>query len=116
MMEELMIQLQPLIVNAAVTILTTIGVWLGAEVKKFLVEKANTEEKRRIIETTCRYVNQLYHDLSGPEKLQKAKDAILQQLDEKGISITELEMDVMIEATVNGFKEGFNKTESNLLG
>ena len=50
-------------------------------------------------------MEQIYKDLDGATKLEKAKDNILAQLNEKGISISELELDVLIEATVNGFKK-----------
>ena len=104
-MNELMTELQPIIMNAAVVILTAVGSYVGLKVKTFIKEKADTETKRKVVETTCKYVEQLYKDLDGAEKLEKAKDNILEQLNEKGITIMELELDVLIEATVNGFKK-----------
>lgn len=104
-MNELMNQLQPIIMNAAVVILTAIGSYVGLKVKTFVKEKADTDTKKKIVETTCKYVEQIYKDLDGATKLEKAKDNILAQLNEKGISISELELDVLIEATVNGFKK-----------
>ncbi len=104
-MNELMTELQPIIMNAAVVILTAIGSYVGLKVKTFIKEKADTDTKRKVVETTCRYINQLYDDLDGAEKLEKAKENILAQLNEKGITISELELDVLIEATVNGFKD-----------
>lgn len=104
-MNELMTELQPIIMNAAVVILTAIGSYVGLKVKTFIKEKADTDTKRKVVETTCKYVEQIYKDLDGASKLEKAKDNILAQLNEKGISISELELDVLIEATVNGFKD-----------
>ena len=43
------------------------------------------------------------------EKSEKAKENIILMLNEKGIVITELEMDMMIEAVVNGFNQGLQK-------
>lgn len=103
-MNELMNQLQPIIMNAAVVILTAIGSYVGLKVKTFVKEKADTDTKKKVVETTCKYVEQIYKDLDGATKLEKAKDNILAQLNEKGISISELELDILIEATVNGFK------------
>lgn len=103
-MNELMIELQPIIMNAAVVILTAIGSYVGLRVKTFIKEKTDTETKKKVVETTCKYVEQLYFDLEGEAKLKKAKESILEQLNEKGVTITELELDVLIEATVNGFK------------
>ena len=49
--------------------------------------------------------------LIGNEKniKEKAKENIILMLNEKGIVITELEMDMMIEAVVNGFNQGLQK-------
>ena len=113
-MEELMLELQPLIINAVITIVGAVATYVGVRLKSIFEEKVNTEQKKKIVETTCRYVNQLYKDLEGPAKFQKAKDVILQQLDAKGIIITELELDVLIESTVNSFKDGYNGTTTLL--
>ena len=104
-MEEFMAELTPAIINLAVVCLTTVASYIGVKVKALLEEKANTETKKKVVETTCRYVNQLYSDLAGSQKLEKAKETILAQLNEKNIPITELELDVLIESTVNSFKE-----------
>ena len=104
-MNELMTELQPIIMNAAVVILTAIGSYVGLKVKTFIKEKADTDAKKKVVETTCKYVEQIYKDLDGAAKLEKAKDNILEQLNEKGITINGLELDVLIEATVNGFKD-----------
>lgn len=108
MLEELTIQLQPVIISAAITVLTTIGAWVGATVRAWLKEKINTETKKNVVETTCAYVQQVYKHLDGESKFEKAREAIVEQLALKGITITELELRVLIEATVNGFKQGFN--------
>ena len=107
LLEELMTELQPLIITACVTIVTTVATWLGAQVKTIIKDKVDTQTKKDIIETTCRYVNQVYKDLNGPAKLQKAKEEALMLLNEKGIKITDLELTVLIEATVNSFKAGY---------
>lgn len=108
MIENLMTQLQPLIINAAITILTAVATYVGVMIKNFVQDKVNSEEKKKIVETTCRYINQIYKDVDGPTKFEKAKENILQQLNEKGINITDLELEVLIESTVNSFKDGLN--------
>ena len=104
MLNELMTELQPVIINAAVVVLTTVASYVGMKIKNIYKEKVDTETKKKVVETTCRYINQLYNDLDGSQKLEKAKENIVDQLNEKGISITELELDVLIESTVNSFK------------
>lgn len=109
MLQELMSQLQPLIINTAITILTAIAAYVGVKVKEIIQEKANTETKKKIVETTCKYVEQVCDDLASGEKYLKAKEAIVEQLNAKGISITELELEVLIEATVNSFKNNVSE-------
>lgn len=48
-------------------------------------------------------IEQLYADLKGKEKLEKAKKNIIELLSEKGISINELELNMMIEEICNSF-------------
>ena len=105
MLNELMTELQPVIINAAVVVFTTVASYVGMKIKIIYKEKVDTETKKKVVETTCRYINQLYNDLDGSQKLEKAKENIVDQLNEKGISITELELDVLIESTINSFKD-----------
>ena len=108
-MEQFMAELQPLIINAAIVVLTGIGTWVGKIIGEWFKEKINTKTKTDIVKTTCEYVQQVYKDLDGESKLQKAQEAIVEQLNEKGITITELEMRVLIESTVHSFKTGFTE-------
>ena len=61
------------------------------------------------VKTVVNATEQLYKDLDGAKKLEKAKENIIALLNEKGITITELEMDMMIEEVVNGFNQGLKK-------
>lgn len=92
------------------TILTAVASFIGLQVKKLYEKYVNDKTKKEVVESTVKYVEQLYKSLNGAEKLEKAKESIVALLNEKGLSITELEMDVLIEATCNSFKEHF-KTE-----
>lgn len=86
-------------------VFTTIGAFVLSKIK----EKINTETKKDVVRTTVKYIEQVYKDIHGDEKLQIAKDNALELLNEKGIHITELELTAMIEsvlAELNGlFKE-----------
>ena len=114
MLEQLMLELQPLVINAVITIVGTVATYIGIRIKALVEEKVNTEKKEKIVELTIRYINQIYKDLEGPAKFEKAKEVILEQLHEKGLEITELELAVMIESTVNAFKDGYNGTTTLL--
>ena len=91
----------------AYTALTAIAGFLGAQIKKRIDRVTADEEKRKAVETVVKAVEQLYQDLSGQEKLEKAKENIIAMLDIKGISISEIEMDMLIEACVAEFNLAF---------
>lgn len=92
-------------------VLTSIAGFIGMQVKKLYEKYVNDKTKKEVVESTVKYVEQIYKTLDGAEKLEKAKENIVALLNEKGLSITELEMDVLIEATCNSFKEHFKKEE-----
>jgi len=87
--------------------LTAIVGFIGARVKAFI----NDETKRKVAKTVVSAVEQLYKDLSGAEKLQKAKESIVEMLNEKGINITELELNMLIEEVCNSFKQSVKESE-----
>ena len=94
------------VIAAAVTALAG---FLGAQLKSLYQKYVNDKTKESVVRTCVKAVEQLYHDLGGPEKLEKAKEGIEEMLNEKGIPITELEMNLLIEAVVSEFNYGFAK-------
>ena len=94
------------VIAAAVTALAG---FLGSQLKGLYQKYINDKTKESVVRTCVKAVEQLYHDLGGPEKLEKAKEGIEEMLNEKGIPITELEMNLLIEAVVSEFNYGFAK-------
>ncbi len=88
------------------TIIIAVFGYLGMQAKMMYERHINTKEKQAVVETVCKAVNQIYKDLNGEEKKQKALENISAMLAEKGITITELEMEMLIESAVYGFKKG----------
>ena len=72
--------------------LTAIAGFLGAQIKKRVDRVTADEEKRKAVETVVKAVEQMYQDLSGREKLEKAKENILAILQSKDIAISEVEV------------------------
>ena len=83
--------------------------WLGTQLKKLVQKYIDSKTKESVVRTCVKAAEQLYHDLSGPEKLLKAQEGVVQMLNEKGIPISELEMNLLIEAVVSEFNYGFAK-------
>jgi len=74
--------------------------YIGLKIKGYVEEKYNIHIKKETVETCVKAVEQLYHDLQGCEKLERCKTNVMQMLAQKGIEITELELDMFIEAAV----------------
>ena len=87
--------------------LTAIAGFLGAQIKKLYDRMTTDDTKRKVVETCVKAVEQMYQDLSGLEKLEKAKENILVILQSKDIAISEIEMDMLIEACVAEFNLTF---------
>jgi hypothetical protein len=88
------------------TILVAVVTFLGTQIKRIYENYVNDKTKKQVVEDTVKYVEQIYTDIKGEEKLNKAIESATQILNEKGISITEIELRVMIESVCNSFKEG----------
>lgn len=92
----------------AYAVLTAIAGVVAAFAKKKYNEWANTKTKKEVVKTVVMAVQQLYKDMNGDEKKQKAIEGIVAMLAEKGIEISELEIDMLIEAAVGEFKGVFD--------
>ena len=89
-------------------ILTAIIGYIGLKLKSVQENISNDKTKKSVVEVCCKAAEQLYHDLGGAEKLEKVKQAVSDMLEEKGIHITVLEMDMLIESVVAEFNYNFN--------
>lgn len=90
-------------------IITAIAGYIGIVVKNLVKKYLNDKTKQSVAKTAVKYVEQVFKDLHGEEKLQQALEAASQMLAEKEIIITELELRVLIEAAVAEFNEAFHK-------
>lgn len=88
-------------------ILYALGIFLSIVVyyaKNLIKRYLNDKTKRSVAKTVVSAVEQLYKDLSGPEKYSKAVRRVKELLGERGITIGELEVKMLIEAAVNDLK------------
>lgn len=97
--------------TALVTLISAVFAFIGAQLKKKYQEKIDTEEKRHAVETCVNAAEMVYKDLKGDEKLAKVKENIVEWLNLKGISISEIELDMMIEAAVTNLNLDYLKGE-----
>lgn len=88
---------------------TAIFGYIGIVVKNILKARFDDRIKQDVIQTVVQGVEQLYKNLHGPEKLAKAMEAASEMLEEKGIFVTEFELNMLIESAVGAFNGVFWK-------
>ena len=93
-------------------VVTAIAGYLGIVVKNLVQKYLNDKTKRDVAKTAVQFVEQVYKDLHGDEKLMEAMKAASAMLAEKGITITELELKVLLEAAVAEFNEAFKQKQN----
>lgn len=100
------------IVPLLIAAVSALAGFLGMQLKKLYEKHINDKTKEAVARTCVKAVEQLYHDLGGPEKFEKAQEGVVQMLNEKGIMISELELNLLIEAAVSEFNYGFAKASA----
>ena len=90
-------------------VITAIAGYIGIVLKNAVEKYLNTKTKRDVAKSVVQFVNQVYKDIHGEEKLNEAMKAFSEILAEKGISITELEMKVLLEAAVREINDKLSK-------
>lgn len=91
------------LIPALFTILTGVVAWLGNKIKSLIEEKVQNEKVKEIINDVVKYTEQTSKELTSTEKFNKAMEEASEWLNSKGITISEMELKIMIEAAVNAF-------------
>ncbi len=96
--------------NEIVTLLVTaiFGV-VGYAVKNLVKVYLNDQTKMAVAKTAVQFVEQVYKDIHGAEKLKAALNRASEILADKGIKFSAVEMETLIEAAVAEFNEAFKK-------
>lgn len=91
------------------TVLALVFGCLGFMLKNLAQRYIDDDTKRAVARTVVLFVEQVYKDLHGKDKLHAAMEALSKRLAEKKIMISEAEMEVLIEAAVAEFNEAFKR-------
>lgn len=94
------------------TIITAIAGYIGIVLKNLCKRYVDDKVKKSVVETVVKGVEQIHQDLQGSEKLDIAIDNAIEMLENKGITVTELELRMLIEASVGEFNNNFSKEVS----
>ena len=95
-----------IILPAIASVIAVLFGVLGAKLKSVYDTKIKTDTAKTVVDDVVKFVQQVYKDLDGPEKLQKALTEASTILNEKGITISDTELDMLIESAVYGLKQG----------
>ena len=112
---EILNQILQIVLPILATFLTGLFTYIGTRLKKVYEEKVNTETAKAVVEDAVRFVEQVYKDLHGKEKLEKATAQVAEVLQSKGITISEAEINMLIESAVYGLNEGWFNSADNTL-
>lgn len=96
-------------------VITALAGYIGIAVKNVYTKYINDKTKQDVAKTAVRFVEQVYKDMHGDEKLNEAFSAASEMLREKSIYVSELELRVLLEAAVAEFNEVFSKTEGGVV-
>ena len=88
------------------SIITAVLGWVGLQIKALYERYVDTKEKQAVCRTVVAAVDQIYKDLGGEEKLDKAIEAASDMLNARGITCTELELRMLLESAVYALKGG----------
>lgn len=97
--------MKDIIMEVVPIVLATIGTFLIGIIKAKYSEYVNTDTKKELAMLTVRYVEQVFKALHGTEKLDKAKSTFVDMLNEKGIEVSEAEINMLLEAAVHQMNE-----------
>lgn len=97
-LQELLVELQPLLLNALIVVIGAVATWIGAQYRQVI----NTKEKRAIVVSTVNYVEQIAGTIGikKEEKFELAKTKALEWLNLKGFTMSEVELEILIEEAV----------------
>ncbi len=105
-MQNIIEQLTPSLLEIAGILLSAFAGWLGLQLKLWL----DTQQKRSIVESSVKYVEQVAKALGSDEKLAMARETVLTRLAGLKIKITDIELNVLIEAAVQNFTDHYKDT------
>ena len=94
------------------TVVLAVFGYIGMVLKKAATKYIDDKTKEKVAKNAVRFVEQVYKDLHGEDKLGEAIDTAMEMLAQKGITVTELEMRVLIEAAVAEFNKAFEKASA----
>ena len=108
-MNDFIQALTPALVSVAVVILGYVAKIAGVAIKQVADKyeiKAKLDANKTIVDLSVKYAQQVFKEANGEEKYEQAKEKALEIMNQKGIHISDTELNMLIEASVANFKKG----------
>ena len=83
---------------------------LGMALKRMAAGFCTDQTKTALAKTAVLFVEQVFRDLHGADKLEKACALLANRLRERGIAISREELVLLIEAAVGEMNQAFRKS------
>lgn len=112
---DILNQCLDILLPAVASVIAVILGVLATKIKTTYNDRVKDETVRTIVKSVVEWAQQVYQDCEGPEKLQKALEKASIILNEKGITISDEELNMLIESAVYGLKQGITSTETLLV-
>jgi len=104
--------IQTELINLLFTVITVLIGMIGARLTGYLKKKGvlqQIENNKELVRIVVDAVEQSYQFFDGAEKFEMAKQNALTLLNEKGITITENELELLIESAVIEAKRSYHE-------
>lgn len=108
---EFLNQIMPSLLSLVGTIVAVLLGYAGVEIKKLYNKYVDTQVEKDVVNTTVKYVEQIYTDIHGEDKLKEALKQASSILQEKGIQVSQDQLKTLIESAVYGMNQGIKDGE-----
>lgn len=94
-------------------IVCALATWIGLTTRKLYKTHVDNEEKEAVATAAALFVEQVFRELHGRDKLDAALDTARTLLEARGIRFSTEEMEILIQAAVGQFNDAFNSEKQN---
>lgn len=108
---EFLNEIMPSLLSFVGTVVAVLFGYLGVKVKQLYNKYVDTQVEKDVVNSTVKYVEQIYTDIHGEEKLNEALKQASSILQEKGIQVSQDQLKTLIESAVYGMNQGIKDGE-----
>lgn len=108
---EFLNEIMPSLLSFVGTVVAVLFGYLGVKVKQLYNKYVDTQVEKDVVDSTVKYVEQIYTDIHGEDKLNEALKQASSILQEKGIQVSQDQLKTLIESAVYGMNQGIKDGE-----